>query len=67
MFYSSEFLYQLTADRQQDLLAAAAAHRTAQPSPVRSRIARSLRRAADRLDMAAAATGSVRGAYPGRG
>ena len=67
MFYSSDLLHQLTSDRQQDLLGSAAAGRNAHPSRVRRYIARSLRRAADRLDEATAAPSSVSGAHPGRG
>ena len=52
MFPAADFLFQLTHDRQQDRLAAAAVHRIAPSSPVRTRIARTLRRTADRLDAA---------------
>jgi hypothetical protein len=67
LFPSSDLLHQLVKDRQQDLLGSAAAGKHAQPSPVRRHIARSLRRAADRLDEATAAPGSMSGAHPGRG
>ncbi|MGZ8783006.1 MAG: hypothetical protein ACXWZB_05855 [Gaiellaceae bacterium] len=50
--HSSDFLSHLIHDRQQDRLASAAVHRLVPSSPVRSRIARSLRRTADRLDAA---------------
>jgi len=50
--HSSDFLSHLTHDRQQDRLAAAAVHRLVPSSPVRTRLARSLRRTADRLDAA---------------
>jgi len=53
--YPDDFLSQLTHDRQQDRLASAAVHRLVPSSPVRSRIARTLRRTADRLDAATAA------------
>jgi hypothetical protein len=64
---SSDLLQQLVSDRQQDLLGSAATRRNVVPGPVRTRIARTLRRAADRLDAATAATGSMSGADPGRG
>ena len=67
LIHSSELLQQVAADRQQDLRRSAAAGRNAPPSAVRRYIARSLRRAADRLDEAAASPGSVSGAHPGRG
>jgi hypothetical protein len=65
-------LHQITADRQQDLLASAAVHRLVPSTPTRSRIARSLRRAADRIDAtavspAAVKVGPVRSALPGGG
>lgn len=64
MLYSPDHLHQLTADRQQQLLGSATAGRNARPSAVRRTFARSLRRAADRLDKAAAAPGSVGGTTP---
>jgi hypothetical protein len=64
---SSELFHQLIDDRHQDLRRSAAAGRNARPSAVRRKVARSLRRAADRLDQAAAAPGPVSGAHPGRG
>jgi hypothetical protein len=67
LFSSSDLLHQLVNDRQQDLLGSAAGGRNARPRPVRRHIARSLRRAADRLDAATAAPGSMSGAHPGRG
>jgi len=60
MQLSPDLLQQLTHDRQQDRLGAAAAHRLVGTSPARMRIAQSLRRAADRLDAAG-------NALPGRG
>ena len=66
MYLSPDLLHQLTDDRQQDRRAAAAAHRIAGSSPARTRIARTLRRAADRLDTATSPS-SVRGALPGGG
>jgi hypothetical protein len=60
MYPAPDFLDQITHDRQQDRLAAAAVHRLVSSSPVRSRIARTLRRTADRLDAATAGTSSVR-------
>jgi hypothetical protein len=67
MHPASDLLPQLAHDRRQDRLAAAAAHRLAASSPVRTRIARTLRRAADRLDAATASPGPVRSALPGSG
>jgi hypothetical protein len=63
MLYSSDLLHQLAADRQQELLGSAAAGRNSRPSAVRRLLARSLRRAADRLD-AAAAPGLASGTTP---
>jgi hypothetical protein len=60
-------LAQMTEDRQQDRLAAAAEHRLAPSTPARTRIARTLRRTADRLDAAAPAASPVRSALPGGG
>ena len=54
MYPATDFLSQLTQDRQQELLAAAAEHRLAPSSPVRTTLARTLRRTADRLDAATA-------------
>lgn len=67
--HPADVLSQLVHDRQQHRLAAAAVHRLASPSPARTRIARSLRRVADRLDAATASSGStpVRSALPGGG
>jgi hypothetical protein len=60
LFTSPDLLHQLISDREQDLLRSAAAGRNAQPSQVRRYVARSLRRAADRLDEATAAPAAVR-------
>ena len=65
--YPAPTLSQLTQDRQQDRLAAAAVHRLAPSSPARTRIARTLRRTADRLDAATASPSKVRSALPGGG
>jgi hypothetical protein len=65
--YPADVLTQITQDRQQDPLAAAAVHRLAPSTPVRTRIARTLRRTADRLDTATAAAKPVRSALPGGG
>lgn len=65
--YPDEILSQLTHDRQQDRLASAAVHRIAPTSPARIRIARTLRRTADRLDAATASSPPVRSALPGGG
>jgi len=65
--YPAPTLSQLTQDRQQDRLAAAAEHRLAPSSPARTRIARTLRRTADRLDAATPAASPVRSALPGGG
>ena len=62
MYPAPEYLAQITQDRQQDRLAAAAVHRLAPSSPARSRIARTLRRTADRLDAAAAPASPMRSA-----
>ena len=59
-----DHLQQLTHDRQQARQASAAAHRFVGSSPARIRIARTLRRAADRLD-AATSPSAVRSAHPG--
>ena len=67
MYPAPTTLSQLVQDRQQDLLDAAAAHRLVPSSPARIRIARTLRRAADRLDAATAAPKPVRNALPGGG
>ena len=64
--YPADSLSQFAHDRQQDRLAAAAAHRLTPSSPARIRIARTLRRAADRLDTATTAS-PVRSALPGGG
>ena len=56
---TSDLLHQLTNDRSQDLQASAAARRLVAGDPVRSRFARFLRRAADRIDSAAATPGPV--------
>ena len=69
--HSHDPLSQLTHDRQQDRLASAAVHRLVPTSPARIRIARTLRRTADRLDAAAVSPapvrGTVRSALPGGG
>jgi hypothetical protein len=65
---TSDLLHQLTQDRQQDLRASAAARRlTGVDHTARRRVARTLRRAADRLDAATTASGKVGSAVPGRG
>jgi hypothetical protein len=64
MLYSSDSLHRLAIDRQHELLTSAAAGRNARPSAARRFLARSLRRAADRLDAAAAAPGLVSGTTP---
>ena len=66
MYPATDLLAQLTSDRLQDRRAAAAAHRIAESTPTRRRIAQSLRRAADRIDTATSPAG-VRSAPPGRG
>jgi hypothetical protein len=63
----SSDLLQLAHDRQRELRESAATHRLRGPDPARRRIARSLRRLADRLDAATAAPGAASGALPGRG
>jgi hypothetical protein len=67
MYPAPDFLDQITHDRQQDRLAAAAVHRLVPSSSARSRIARTLRRTADRLDAATASAKPVRSAVPGGG
>jgi hypothetical protein len=66
MDFTSDFLHQLTLDRQQDRHASASAERLAGPAPARRRIAQSLRRAADRIDATAPPVG-VGSAHPGCG
>ena len=65
MHETSELLSQLVHDRQEERLTAAAASRLIPSSPARIRIARTLRRAADRLDAAAASPARVGSAVPG--
>jgi hypothetical protein len=65
--FPSDHLQQLVHDRQRDRLASAAVHRIVPSSPARARIARTLRRAADRLDAATASPPPVRSALPGGG
>ena len=65
--YPAPTLSQLTHDRQQDRLASAAVHRLVPSAPARTRVARTLRRTADRLDTATPATSPVRSALPGGG
>lgn len=68
MYPTPDLLAQLTHDRQQDRLAAAAVHRLVPSSPARIRIARTLRRTADRLDAATASSSTrVGSAVPGGG
>jgi hypothetical protein len=67
MYAATDVDAQITHDRQQDRLAAAAVHRLVPSSPARTRIARTLRRTADRLDAATTATSQVRSAVPGGG
>ena len=63
--HTADTLFQLTQDRQQDRLAAAAVHRLAPSSSVRLRLARTLRRTADRLDAATVAPAQpMRSALP---
>jgi hypothetical protein len=66
MYPSPDILQQLTHDRQRDRQTAAAAHKLVGSSPARTRIARTLRRAADRLD-ATTSPSAVRSALPGGG
>ena len=67
MYAATDVDTQITHDRQQDRLAAAAVHRLVPSSPARSRIARTLRRTADRLDAATAPAGPARNPLPGGG
>ena len=64
--HPADTLHQFVDDRQQDLLATAAAQRLAAKHPARRRLAHSLRRVADRLDAGATAVDAGR-ALPGRG
>lgn len=54
--HPADSLSQIAHDRQQDRLASAAAYRLVPSSTVRTTLARTLRRTADRLDAATAAT-----------
>jgi hypothetical protein len=66
--HPADTILQLTHDRQQDRLAAAAVHRLALATPIRTRLARTLRRTADRLDAATVAPAKpMRSALPGGG
>lgn len=65
--FPAPMLSQLAHDRQRDRLAAAAVHRLVPSSPARTRVARTLRRTADRLDLGTSATSPVRSALPGGG
>ena len=67
MYAATDFDAQITHDRQQDRLAAAAVHRLVPSRPARSRLARTLRRTADRLDAATARSARVGRAVPGGG
>ena len=59
MHLNADLHHQYALDRQQRLLGEAAAHRLADRMPTRTRIARFLRRAADRPDAATAPRGQV--------
>jgi hypothetical protein len=65
--HPTDTIFQIAHDRQQDRLAAAAVHRLAPSTPVRLRLARTLRRTADRLDAATAPSARVGSAVPGGG
>ncbi len=65
MLASTDLLQQLVNDRQQELRASVA-HTLVGSSPARTRIARTLRRAADRLD-ATTSPSAVSNALPGGG
>ena len=65
--HTAPILSQLAHDRQQARLDAAAVHRLVPSSPARMRVARTLRRTADRLDRGTSATSPVRSALPGGG
>ena len=66
MHFNADVHHQHALDRQQRLLAEAAAHRLADRDPARTRFARFLQRAADRPDAATAAPGQVGKALPQR-
>ena len=65
--HTAPTLSQLVQDRQQDRLDAAAVHRLVPSSPARTRVARTLRRTADWLELGTSATSPVRSALPGGG
>jgi hypothetical protein len=67
MHEPSDLLSQLVRDRQEARLTDAAASRLVPSSPARIMIARTLRRAADRLDAGAASPARVGSAIPGGG
>jgi hypothetical protein len=67
MHLNPDVHHQYALDRQQRLRDEAAAHRLVDRMPTRTRVARSLRRAADRLDAATAASGRVGKALAQRG
>ena len=66
MHSSPDLLQQLVADRRLALQAEAEAHRAAGSVGARTRVARFLRRTADRLDLATAAPCQVCRALPER-
>lgn len=66
--HHADLLSQLAQERHRDRLATASAHRLVASSPARARVARTLRRAADRLDAATVSPPPpVRSALPGGG
>lgn len=67
MHSPDDVLSQLIRDRRQERLADAVASRLVPSSPARAMIARTLRRAADRLDAAGASPARVGSALPGGG
>jgi hypothetical protein len=67
--HHADLLSQLAQERHRDRVAAASAHRLVSTVPARTRLADTLRRAADRLDAASVSphTPPVRSALPGGG
>jgi hypothetical protein len=67
MHFHPDALRQINADRQQTMLAEAAAQRLTGSVGTRTRVAQFLRRAADRIDAATAPCGQLASALPERG
>ena len=67
MHFDPNALHQIASDRQQELRAEAAHRRLVASTPLRTRFAQVLRRAADRIDAATTPPRHVRNALPERG